>query len=138
MDIGYPESMQMSDGRILTVYYFNLFGVLPGPNSMEALVGQASWPVRAIFRNPQGSRRAHKALALSAAVAAALLIASHIQAFQGMTSPSRKGRPVDVKTNLPPIQVDFRDVAEAAGLKAVNVSGGVTRKKYLIEATGMV
>lgn len=26
MDIGYPESMQVPDGRILTVYYFNLFG----------------------------------------------------------------------------------------------------------------
>jgi sialidase-1 len=26
MDIGYPESMQVADGRILTVYYFNLFG----------------------------------------------------------------------------------------------------------------
>ena len=25
-DIGYPESMQMPDGKILTVYYFNLFG----------------------------------------------------------------------------------------------------------------
>ena len=25
MDVGYPESMQMPDGRILTVYYYNLF-----------------------------------------------------------------------------------------------------------------
>lgn len=25
-DVGYPESMQMKDGRIMTVYYFNLFG----------------------------------------------------------------------------------------------------------------
>ncbi|MBL8210597.1 MAG: exo-alpha-sialidase [Bryobacterales bacterium] len=25
-DIGYPESMQLGDGRILTVYYFNMFG----------------------------------------------------------------------------------------------------------------
>ena len=25
-DGGYPESLQMSDGRILTVYYYNLFG----------------------------------------------------------------------------------------------------------------
>ncbi|HET6962898.1 MAG TPA: exo-alpha-sialidase, partial [Terriglobia bacterium] len=24
-DIGYPETMQMADGRLLTVYYFNLF-----------------------------------------------------------------------------------------------------------------
>ncbi|MDQ2947688.1 MAG: glycoside hydrolase [Acidobacteriota bacterium] len=26
LDIGYPESLQLADGRILTVYYFNLFG----------------------------------------------------------------------------------------------------------------
>ena len=25
-DVGYPESMQLKDGRILTVYYYNLFG----------------------------------------------------------------------------------------------------------------
>lgn len=25
-DIGYPESLEMEDGRIMTVYYFNLFG----------------------------------------------------------------------------------------------------------------
>ncbi len=25
-DIGYPESIQTPDGRVLTVYYFNLFG----------------------------------------------------------------------------------------------------------------
>ena len=24
-DIGYPETLQMADGRLLTVYYFNLF-----------------------------------------------------------------------------------------------------------------
>jgi sialidase-1 len=26
LDVGYPESMQLPDGRILSVYYFNLFG----------------------------------------------------------------------------------------------------------------
>jgi len=35
MDIGYPESMQMPDGRILTVYYFNLFG--------RFFLGQTVW-----------------------------------------------------------------------------------------------
>ena len=25
-DIGYPESLQLADGSILTVYYYNLFG----------------------------------------------------------------------------------------------------------------
>ncbi|MEP6536507.1 MAG: sialidase family protein [Bryobacteraceae bacterium] len=35
MDIGYPESMQRSDGRILTVYYFNMFG--------RYFLGQTIW-----------------------------------------------------------------------------------------------
>lgn len=35
MDIGYPESMQLADGRILTVYYFNLFG--------RFFMGQTIW-----------------------------------------------------------------------------------------------
>lgn len=35
IDIGYPESMQMADGRILTVYYFNLFG--------RYFIGQTIW-----------------------------------------------------------------------------------------------
>lgn len=35
MDIGYPESMQMADGQILTVYYFNLFG--------RYFLGQTRW-----------------------------------------------------------------------------------------------
>lgn len=26
LDVGYPESLQMADGRVLTVYYFNLLG----------------------------------------------------------------------------------------------------------------
>lgn len=58
-------------------------------------------------------------------------------AFQGMgrtTRPVRAGKPVE--TDLPPITVDFRDVAEAAGLIAANVSGGTTSKKYILETTG--
>ncbi|MCC6391541.1 MAG: exo-alpha-sialidase [Bryobacterales bacterium] len=35
MDIGYPESMQLDDGQILTVYYFNLFG--------RYFLGQTIW-----------------------------------------------------------------------------------------------
>lgn len=34
-DIGYPESLEMADGRILTVYYFNLFG--------KYYIGQTIW-----------------------------------------------------------------------------------------------
>ena len=59
------------------------------------------------------------------------------EAFQGMgrtTRPVRTGKPVE--TDLPAIAVDFRDVAEAAGLTGVNVSGGATSKKYILETTG--
>src|SRR5688572_21388327 len=59
------------------------------------------------------------------------------EAFQGMgrtTRPVRTGKPVE--TNLPPIAVDFRDVAEAAGLTATNVAGGMSTKKYILETTG--
>jgi hypothetical protein len=60
-----------------------------------------------------------------------------VDAFQGMgrtTRPVRTGK--SVETDLPPIAVDFRDVAEAAGLTAPNVSGGVDTKKYILETTG--
>ncbi len=60
-----------------------------------------------------------------------------VEAFQGMgraTRPVRTGKPV--ATDLPPIAVDFRDVAEAAGLTAANVSGGTATKKYILETTG--
>ncbi len=59
------------------------------------------------------------------------------EAFQGMgrtTRPVRTGKLVE--TDLAPITVDLRDVAESAGLTAVNVSGGATTKKYILETTG--
>jgi enediyne biosynthesis protein E4 len=72
-------------------------------------------------------------------VAAALLTLAFpaLAVSQGMASPPR-ARPTvkNVETALPPITVDFRDVAEEAGLKAVHVSGGVKEKKYILEATG--
>ena len=48
---------------------------------------------------------------------------------------------MEITTDLPPIQVDFRDVAEAAGLTAINVSGGkpvsvVDLATYLGDALG--
>ena len=73
---------------------------------------------------------------LGIAVAVFILCAGLAMAFQGMASPGIKGRKVEIATDLPPIQVDFRDVAEAAGLTAINVSGGAGKKKYLIESTG--
>ena len=53
-----------------------------------------------------------------------------IEAFQGMgrtTRPVRTGKPVE--TDLPPIAVDFRDVAEAAGLTAVERLGRRDQQK---------
>ena len=82
------------------------------------------------------SRRPHPILVaalLAAGVAAGL---ESVHAFQGMASPVRKGRTVEIVTDLAPIAPDFRDIAESAGLTAVNVSGGAIQKKYLIEATG--
>src|SRR5919198_6412518 len=58
-------------------------------------------------------------------------------AFQGMGSARRPARPFkEIVTDLPPITVDFRDVAADAGLDAVNVSGGRDAKKYILETTG--
>jgi hypothetical protein len=56
---------------------------------------------------------------------------------QGMASPKRAAKPVArVETDLPPITVEFRDVAEQAGLTGVTVSGSEDRKKYILETTG--
>jgi enediyne biosynthesis protein E4 len=56
---------------------------------------------------------------------------------QGMGSVKRPVRTVPaIQTSLPPITVDYRDLAEAAGLTAPIVSGGADRKRYLLETTG--
>ena len=58
-------------------------------------------------------------------------------AFQGMGTVRRPVTPPKrVDTTLPPITVDFRDLAEQAGLTAMNVSGGNDAKKYILETTG--
>lgn len=55
----------------------------------------------------------------------------------GLHPPRRSVRRVaGIKTDLPPVAVEFRDIAAAAGLSAVNVSGGREQKKYLFETTG--
>src|SRR4051812_41344164 len=60
-----------------------------------------------------------------------------LDAFQGMGAARRPTRPLkQIDTDLPPITVDFRDVAADAGLAAVNVSGGNDAKKYILETTG--
>ena len=62
--------------------------------------------------------------------------AAALEAYQGMGShrPARRVKPIE--TTLPPITVDFRDVAAEAGLAAPNVSGGGGAKKYILETTG--
>jgi hypothetical protein len=93
--------------------------------------------VRGIQSQP--ARRRHLVLVAvpGALLALGFSLAPAIHAFQGMATPTRLPRPAErIQTNLPPIKVDFRDLAEEAGLTAVNVSGGDKRKKYIIEATG--
>ena len=56
---------------------------------------------------------------------------------QGTASPGPLARPAPpIQANLPPITVDFRDIAEQAGLTAQNVSGGIDKKDYILETTG--
>jgi len=75
-----------------------------------------------------------KLLALAAAGSAAVAVVVYAQ---GMATPTRGARAtVKIETDLPPITVDFRDIAVEAGLTAKNVSGGMDRKKYILEATG--
>jgi hypothetical protein len=71
-------------------------------------------------------------------VAMALLVAwASVEAFQGMGRSPRPAHPVRaIETDLPPIKVDFRDLAEQAGLTARVVSGRDDRKDYILEATG--
>jgi hypothetical protein len=71
--------------------------------------------------------------------AAALVAACGAAAFsfsQGMGGKRAPRKVTAVRTDLPPITVDFRDLAEEAGLTATHVSGGVDRKKYILETTG--
>jgi hypothetical protein len=54
-----------------------------------------------------------------------------------MASPDVRIREVaPVDTDLPPIRVEFRDVAAEAGLTGKNVSGGREAKDYILETTG--
>ena len=72
---------------------------------------------------------------LVVALLALASIASLAAQGMGRTSrPGRVGKPVD--TDMKPPAVDFRDIAEQAGLVAVNVSGGASTKKYILETTG--
>jgi hypothetical protein len=71
-----------------------------------------------------------------AALALTLTLAA-VKAFQGMATPGvRVGAVKTVRSDLPPIRVDFRDVAAEAGLTALDVSGSADNKQYILEATG--
>src|SRR5438067_959263 len=59
-----------------------------------------------------------------------------VDAFQGVSGTMRPARAANIQTQLPPIHVDFRDVAKEAGLTAINVTGGTDQKKYILETTG--
>jgi hypothetical protein len=79
-------------------------------------------------------------LCLSIAIAVLAMVwvdAPGASASQGMAAPGRVARPSPkIRTNLPPITVDFRDVALEAGLTAQTVSGLDAAKKYIVETTG--
>ena len=63
--------------------------------------------------------------------------AASLAGFQGMGRTTRAPRPIPkIETDLPPIAVDYRDVAESAGLTARTISGGDDRKQYILETTG--
>jgi hypothetical protein len=66
-----------------------------------------------------------------------LLCLTRLVVAQGAASPGALAKPAPpIKTNLRPIQVDFRDIAVQAGLTAENVSGGLEKKNYILETTG--
>ncbi|MBV9676955.1 MAG: hypothetical protein JO185_11530, partial [Acidobacteriaceae bacterium] len=82
-------------------------------------------------------RRVGPALATVSGLLALLGAVPLLRAFQGMaTAPLPNRRVPTIQTKLPPIEVDFRDVAEAARLTANNVSGSPAHKKYILETTG--
>jgi hypothetical protein len=97
----------------------------------------AAWaPSRALRRKYPRS----KVFTGSIAATTALILLGFLgvlHAWQGMGRVTRSARPVKpIQTDLPPITVDFRDVAQEAGLTAPHVSGDPARKKYILEATG--
>ena len=68
---------------------------------------------------------------------AASIAQGAVDGFQGMGRTGTPPRPVKpVETDLPPIAVEFRDLAEQAGLTSPVVSGPEDRKQYILEATG--
>src|SRR6185437_7928390 len=80
-----------------------------------------------------------RGVAMTTFAVVALMLASgpsRTAEFQGVSTTVRPAKSAHIETTLPPIKVDFRDVAEEAGLTAINVTGGTDRKKYILESTG--
>ena len=79
-------------------------------------------------------------LAFRMAAGLVILIAfrpsSMVEAFQGVATSTRPAKSANIRTSLPLIKVDFRDIAEEAGLTALNVTGDRENKKYILETTG--
>ena len=77
--------------------------------------------------------RAVSIAGLLTAVAIALLMGQ-----KGMGGGSRAipSEPAKARIALPTPEIDFRDVAAAAGLRSNNIYGGVATKKFILEMTG--
>jgi enediyne biosynthesis protein E4 len=83
------------------------------------------------------TRRSDHARSLRVALVLASVAWTTTGAFQGMGTTRRAARPPkSIETNLPPITVDYRDVAADAGLTAATIVGGQDRKRYILETTG--
>jgi hypothetical protein len=79
-------------------------------------------------------RRTAATLVFVVAMVAARL--GTMEGFQGVSTATRPAKAANIQTALAPIQVDFRDIAQEAGLTAINVTGAADRKKYILESTG--
>ena len=91
-------------------------------------------PVK-VLKRPRLFRRVLGSIVLLAV--AVLTGRPAVDAFQGMGRANSVRRPTKaIETDLPPITVDFRDIAEQAGLTAPIVSGRENQKQYILEATG--
>src|SRR5580704_12639940 len=66
-----------------------------------------------------------------------VLLSPLIKGQSGSAAPGPLARPAPrIRASLPPIIVDFKDIAEQAGLTALNVTGGADKKDYILETTG--
>ena len=71
------------------------------------------------------------------AVLAGGFLASASLLAQGAASSGARAQPKrPLPEGLTPPQIDYRDIAEAAGLRGVAVSGSSTEKSYIVESTG--